>query len=104
MDAGASGNQPPGALRPLRRYEVSFFVNFGDDDTRKMYVVYYCPSASTNEGYIYLPGKGETWYSLNTSTIIRSGRDGKWNYAASWWEEFIKPTIARAEAAQNHRS
>ncbi len=87
--------------RGLRRYEVSFYVKFAENDVRKKYVVYYYMSPTTDPGYIYLPGKGETWYSLNVGAIIRDGQDGKWNYASPAWEDLIKPVIAGAEAAQH---
>ncbi len=96
-----SVKEPPRGLRP---YEVSFYVKLADDDVRKMYVVYYYPNPSKEQGYIYLPGKGETWYSLNVGTIDRDGQDGKWNYASPAWENLIKLVIARADAAQHHGS
>jgi len=94
-----TAEEPP---RGLRRYEVSFYVKFADNDVRKKYVVYYYPNLSAEQGYIYLPGKEETWYHLNVGTIWRQGQDGKWNYASPRWEDLIKPVIARAEAAQHH--
>ncbi|HEX2711064.1 MAG TPA: hypothetical protein VHM88_02420 [Candidatus Acidoferrales bacterium] len=75
---GTVKEPPPG----LRRYEVSFYVKLGDNNVRKMYVAYYYPSPSTGQGFIYLPGRGETWHSLNVRTIIRDGRDGKWSFAS----------------------
>ncbi len=91
-----SVKEPPPGLGP---YEVSFYVKLADDNARKMYVVYYYPNPSTEQGYIYLPGKGETPYSLNVRAIGRQGRDGKWNFASPAWEDLIKPVIARAETA-----
>jgi hypothetical protein len=90
--------------RGLQRYEVSFYVKISDNDVRKMYVLYYYPNASTQPSYIYLPGKGETWYSLNVGTILRYEQDGKWNYVSPAWDDFIKPMIASAEAAQHQSS
>jgi hypothetical protein len=86
--------EPRGGLEP---YEVSFYVKFGDDDVRMVYVVYYYPETSAEHGYIYIPGKGDKWYSLNTSTISHGGKDGKWHYASSEWEARIKPLITGAE-------
>ncbi len=92
-----TAKEPPRGLGP---YEVSFYVKLADDHARKMYVVYYYPNPSTAQGYIYLPGNGETWYSLNVRAIWRPGQDGKWNYASPAWEDLIKPVIARAETAR----
>jgi YVTN family beta-propeller protein len=84
---------PPG----LKAYEVSFYVKAAENDVRKMYVVYYYPNVGSEQGLIYLPGKGAVW-ELNIGTIIRGGQ-GKWNYALPAWEALIKPVIASAEAA-----
>lgn len=97
----------PSAKRPpagLPTYEVSFYVKLAPDQTKKMYVVYYCPDAGSGPGYIYLPGKGDEGRYLNWGTIIRPGLDGKWNYASPAWEDLVKPVIARADAAQHHGS
>ncbi|HEV3374627.1 MAG TPA: hypothetical protein VG051_02925, partial [Candidatus Acidoferrum sp.] len=67
-------------------YELSFYVKLSEDDVRLMYVAYYYPEPSTKRGQIYLPGRREPWYYLNTSSIIREGEDGKWNYASPAWE------------------
>ncbi len=94
--------EPP---RGLPRYEVTFYVKLRDDEeAKKAYVVYYCPSQAAGQGYIYLPGKGDPEEKTNWGSMMRPGRDGKWNYAAGAWEELIKPVIARAEAAQRHGS
>ena len=90
-----TAKEPP--QRP-QRYEVSFYVEIADNKATKKYVLYYYPNPAREPGYIYLPGKGETWYSLNVRSIIRDGQDGKWNYASPAWEDFIKPMIAGAEA------
>jgi hypothetical protein len=87
--------------RGLQRYEVSFYIKTANNEVRKRYVVYYYPNSATEAGYIYLPGKGETWYALNVGAIVRDKQDGKWNYAAPAWEVSIKPVIAGAEAAQH---
>ena len=96
-----TAKEPP---RGLQRYEVSFYIKFADNDARKKYVVYYFPNPVAEQGYIYLPGKHETWFNLNVGTIWRQGQDGKWNYASPAWEDLIKPVIAGAEAAQRQGS
>jgi hypothetical protein len=88
LDEGPSG---------LKAYEVSFYVRAAENDVRKMYVVYYYPNVGSEQGLIYLPGRGAVW-ELNIGTII-SGGQGKWNYALPAWEALIKPVIANAEAA-----
>lgn len=102
LDASRGTVKEPPAGLP--RYEVSFYVKLGDNNVRKKYVAYYYPNPSAGQGYIYLPGRGETWHSLNVGTIVRDGRDGKWNYASPPWEDLIKPLIARAGAARHQGS
>src|ERR1700732_251457 len=65
------------AERPngLQHYEVAFYA--ANPDTRLVYVVAYEYSPSTEQGYIYLPGKADQWYHLNTRTILR-WREGNW--------------------------
>lgn len=84
--------EPPRGVQP---YEVSFYVKLRNNNLRKIYVMYYYPNPLAQPGYIYLPGRGETWYDLNVSTIWRGG-EGKWNYASAKWEDLIKPLIARS--------
>ena len=88
-------NEAPKGVLP---YEVSFYVKLAENDVRKMYVAYYYPNSATEQGFLYLPGKGVVW-QLNVGTILREGRDGKWNYASPAWEALIKPLLTRAEAS-----
>ena len=88
-----SNEAPPG----LKSYEVSFYIKEAENDVRKMYVVYYYSNVGSEQGFIYLPGKGAVW-ELNIGTIIRGPLDGKWSYALPAWEALIKPVIANAKA------
>jgi cytochrome c biogenesis protein CcmG, thiol:disulfide interchange protein DsbE len=81
----------------LRAYEVSLYAKLDGIEIKKMYVVRYCPNP-LGQGYIYLPGDKDDWGAGNKDSIIRAGRDGKWNYASSAWEQLVKPLIATAEA------
>ena len=86
--------QTPNVSSP---YEVTFNSRMGDNDIRKTCVFFYSPGSVAAPGIIYLPRKGPVWW-LNSGTIIREGRDGKWSYASPAWEALIKPFIARAAA------
>lgn len=84
-----------------RPYEVSFYSLIADE-LRKTCVVYYYPGAAADQGLVYLPGKGAVW-GLNVGTVLREGRDGKWNYAFPRWDALMKAAISRAETtAQPH--
>jgi hypothetical protein len=94
-----SSRGPLDKVRPgASAFELSFFVKIADNDIRKMYVAYYIPNSTPDQGYIYLPGKGPI-HTLNAGTIIRNGRDGKWSYASPAWEGFIKPVIAHCKSS-----
>ena len=66
----------------LPRYHVSFHVRpLRSDVVRVMYVVHYVVDPRTNEGFVYLPGRGEDGYRLNIGTILRDNDDGRWHRA-----------------------
>ncbi len=93
------------AKRPsgLQHYEVSFYTKLSKEGL--VFVVSYEYDPSSKRGYVYLPGKGDEWYRLNTSTMFHGhGLEGNWFRATSAWENFVRPLIARARAADAHRS
>ena len=98
----SSRDPVPEAPRGMGPYEISFYVKFGKDIQRK-YVVYYHPRSSSQPGYIYLPGSGDTFQYLNWGTVARRGDDGKWHYALPAWENLIKPVIAHADPLLRQR-
>jgi len=85
-------SQGSGAERPkgLPRYEVSFYAKLPKE--RLVYVVFYEYDSSTNQGYVYLPGKADKWYRLNVSTIFH-GVEGNWFRAWSLWDDAAKPVL-----------
>jgi len=65
----------------LRKFELSFYVRyanrpFGEQTDQLAYVVSYSVDPATGQGYVYLPGKADEPYRLNTKAIYR-GREGK---------------------------
>ncbi len=48
------------------------------------------------QGYVYLPGKSDEWWTLNVRTIFR-GVEGNWFHAWSAWERVVRPLIEKAE-------
>lgn len=91
----AAESEPP---KGLHAYEVSFFVKLSEHDVRKKYVAYYYPDKG-KQGFLYLPGNGDDYW-LNVGTLVRKGRDGKWNYASPEWEASIKRILRRSNAAR----
>ncbi len=98
-------SQGPVAERPsgLQHYEVSFYTKFPKEGL--VYVVSYEYDPSSERGYVYLPGKGDEWYGLNTGRMFHGhGLEGNWFRATSAWENFVRPLIARVKAADAHSS
>ena len=90
----------------LQQYEVSFYTGcrmneYGcrSSNPSLVYVALYAYSPSMNEGYIYLPGKTDEWFKFNRRMWHGHGFEGNWAYAASAWESFVRPLIAKARAA-----
>jgi hypothetical protein len=88
--------QPPARLHG---YEISFYFKATNNEIRRMAVEYYYPNLSSEQGYIYTPGEGETRTVRDLATVITAGKYGKWWYASPAWEQSVKPLIATAEAS-----
>lgn len=88
----------PVAARPhgLQRYQVSFYAKLPGE--RVIHVVFWEYDPATRHGYVYLPGKGEQWYTLNVSTIIR-GVEGKWFRASKAWDKVAAPLVADSKVS-----
>jgi hypothetical protein len=76
----------------LQIYEISFVTTREDHG---MYMVRYAMDPSTNQGYVYLPGKTDKEYRDNVWLILR-GVEGQWFHACAEWEELANPLIAKA--------
>jgi len=97
----------------LQRYKVSFYwMGCARDDPNPRdgkhecaevpvlaYVVFYEYDASSKQGFIYLPGRGEPGdlEGIDSGTIWRGpGVAGHWFPAKSPWSDFVVPLIAQA--------
>jgi hypothetical protein len=74
----------------LKTYKISFVTTRHDPGT---YVVRYAIDPSTNQGYVYLPGKGDPGYQDDVWLILR-GVEGNWFHAWSEWETVANPLSA----------
>jgi hypothetical protein len=91
----------------LRRYEVSFYVAYWnralqryENDSHLAYVVSYDYDPSSQQGYVYLPGRADKEYRLNTRAILHGrGLEGNWFRASNRWEETVGPLVAQRTAA-----
>lgn len=84
--SGAVSDRPNG----LRTFELSFYVRYAnrpvsEQSDQLAYIVSYAVDPATGEGYVYLPGKSDEPYRLNTKAIYR-GREGNWFRANSAWQ------------------
>ena len=82
----------------LPRYQVTFYASTPNE--RIIYVVYYVFNPIAGHGYVYLPGKSDKWYGLNTFSIFR-GEEGKWFFAWSVWESVANPLIEKTAFADS---
>ena len=95
--------QPPAGLR---HYEVSFYdgCRMDEDGCRTgepllVYVVSYDYNPSTEQGFVYLPGKADKLVKINYRMWHGHGFEGNWLFATKTWESFVRPLIAKARAA-----
>ena len=103
---GAVENRPNG----LRQYQVSFYTGCTDGDNqcnpeaelRLSYVVLYEYDAAAGMGYVYLPGKADDWYRVNTRSILRR-LEGHWFEATSSWQEYVAPIISKIQTDNRQR-
>jgi hypothetical protein len=72
------------------RYQLSFYTE--DKADQPSYVVFYSYDASTKLGYVYLPGPGESGYTLNIGSIWH-GVEGRWLRARDDWNATALPFI-----------
>lgn len=87
--AGAVGLPHPDSLL----YRVHFWVQLDPNDIRMMYVLNYQWLADSDRAIVCLPGRRDTWYSLNVSTILRNGQDGFCFYAQKDWGRAVQVAL-----------
>ena len=88
--AGAVDQRPQG----LRRYEVRFYVLRARAASESLaYVVGYEYDPASQRGFVYLPGRADDYYHLNTGSIYR-GVEGQWFNASREWQKTIGPAVA----------
>ena len=81
----------------LHKFELSFYVRyanrpFGQQTDQLAYIVSYAVDPATGQGYVYLPGKADEPYRLNTKAIYR-GREGNWFRATAAWQRAFRNVV-----------
>ena len=95
--AGIVAQRPGG----LQRYVLSFYATDrrfpGEARPEELaYVVWYEFDPATKTGFVYLPGRDEEWYAMNTFNILRGqGREGNWFRATSAWDRSAETLILK---------
>ena len=93
--------QGPLSGRPgdLQRYEVAFYGKlYGPLEGAKeelVHVVIYEYDPLVGRGYVYLPGKTDEQYRLNSSKMLHDGLEGNWFRATRAWDDFVKAFIPK---------
>jgi hypothetical protein len=91
--SGAVSFRPTG----LRTFELSFYVRyanrpFAEQSDQLAYIVSYAVDPASGQGYVYLPGKADEPYGLNTKAIYR-GREGNWFRANAAWQSAFRAFV-----------
>jgi hypothetical protein len=91
--SGAVLQRPNG----LQHYEVSFYVTEArvpdqPGPEHLAYVVSYEYDPAASQGYVYVPGKGDQWFTLNVASIYRR-LEGRWFRATRAWQDAVVPLI-----------
>ena len=95
--------QGPLSMRPgeLQQYELSFYGKlYGQPQGAKdelVHVVLYEYDSLIGRGYVYLPGKADEWYRLNTAKMMHDGLEGNWFRATRAWDDFVRPFIPKVQ-------
>jgi len=63
---------------------------------RTMYTVLLVRDAKSGGLLLYLPGRGESGYQLNVSTMLRDMHDGHWHRPPAAWASAIAVYLPRA--------
>ena len=91
--SGVVNDRPDG----LRTFELSFYVRYanravGEQPDQLAYVVAYAVDPASGQDYVYLPGKADEPYRLNTKAIYR-GREGHWFRATAAWQSAFRNVV-----------
>ena len=85
----------------LQRYEVEFYGKlYGQPPGAKdelVHVVLYEYDPLIGQGYVYLPGRTDQQYRLNSAKMLHDGLEGNWFRATRAWDDFVKPFIPRSQ-------
>jgi hypothetical protein len=76
----------------LARHTVSFYAETPRHAVRMIYALSYVFEPRTGHGFVYLPRRGEPFYTLNVSTIMR-GQEGEWHGADQRWSDAIATVV-----------
>jgi len=83
--------------RSLLRVTATFSIDRGSARGARPYVVYYAFDPSSNQGFVYLPGRGEPFYNENVNLLFRGDDfEGHWFLAIPEWTRAAQAIIENA--------
>jgi len=81
-------------------YDVRIFMRWKERHSaydrgplRLVYGFGYCRNAQGGAGFIFLPGRNDRYGPENMSTMLRTGRDGRWQHASAEWETLMRERL-----------
>jgi hypothetical protein len=82
----------------LREVEVRFYASHAHDGKPSLaYVVTYAFDPATGQGFVYLPGRNDEAFKVNTAMFHGPAYEGNWFRATAAWERFAQPLLAGAK-------
>jgi hypothetical protein len=90
----AGGRDRHTAYRP-QRFDVAFYVGCCELSAVEIgYRVSYAFDPVHQRGYVYIPGRGDAAYAVNSRSIFRRPEvEGHWFRTTQAWDRFITPYL-----------
>jgi hypothetical protein len=81
----------------LRRVKATFTIDRGSARGARPYVVFYVYDPVANQGFVYLPGRGEPFYNENVNLLYRGNDfEGHWFRTTPEWTTHAQSVIEKA--------
>jgi hypothetical protein len=97
VDVAGRAREAPVASSP--QFTIKFHVKPPRGEVRVLYVVRYVWDPNTRRALVHIPGPGDEWYRLNSSTILREDADGQWYYATDTWARAVHKALVSQHVA-----
>jgi hypothetical protein len=82
--------------KSLLRVKATFSIDRGSARGARPYVVFYVYDPVAKQGFVYLPGRGEPFYSENVDLLYRGDEfEGHWFRTTSEWSREAQAVIEK---------